>query len=151
MKRHCGNLSRTKDLPVFPVDVGRREAVGERLVGARRLDKLLLQERREKVGNNWRMKAAEEAELVLSEEENSDGEEQRRRMRRRREVTVVRQRLKMLLSVPLMKKDFSGKYLTMMGWLRLPGEGAVEALERDLRETGVLLKGKKRKNKPGDL
>ena len=70
------------------------------------------------------------------------------------EENAVKMQLKMLLKTPLATRDFSGKYPTMTGSLRMPGkeaEGAVEALKRDMVETETLLKGnKKKKYKPED-
>ena len=83
VRRHCGNLGRSTDdvaatLPVFPVDSARLAAVAQRLVAARKLDKLLLEIRKENAGNNWRRNAAEEADLVISEDDDSDGEGERK-------------------------------------------------------------------------
>jgi len=144
VRRHCGNLARTTDIPRFPVDGKRLDAVGERIKTARRLDKLLLQTRKENAGMNWKAKTAEEADLIVTDSEDEDGEGQRKQMERKQEVKGVTMLLKNLLSVPLTTKEFSGKYPTMTGQLVLPGEtneGAVDALKRDIFETGELLKG----------
>ena len=93
---------------------------------------------------NWKAKTAEEADLIVTDSEDEDGEGQRKQMERKQEVKGVTMLLKNLLSVPLTTKEFSGKYPTMTGQLVLPGEtneGAVDALKRDIFETGELLKG----------
>jgi len=144
VRRHCGNLARTTDIPTFPVDGKRLDAVGERIKAARKLDKLLLQTRKENAGMNWKAKAAEEADLLVSDSEDEDGEGQRKQMERKQEVKITTMILKNMLRVPLTTKEFSGKYPTMTGQLVLPGEnneGAVDALRRDIKETGELLKG----------
>merc|ERR1719319_273907 len=69
---------------------------------------------------------------------------QRKQMERKQEVKITTMILKNMLRVPLTTKEFSGKYPTMTGQLVLPGEsneGAVDALRRDIKETGELLKG----------
>lgn len=150
VRRHCGNLARTTDIPTFPVDGKRLDAVGERIKAARKLDKLLLQTRKENAGMNWKAKAAEDADLIISDSEDEDGENQRKQMERKQDVKITTKILKNMLAVPLTTKEFSGKYPTMTGQLVLPGEnneGAVDALRRDIKETGELLKGNVNKNK----
>merc|ERR1712179_168065 len=69
LRKLCQTLAKDGDhtLPVFPVDQTRMGV-------ARKLDKLLLASRKKAVGESWRSKAAEDADLVLSDEEDSEEE-----------------------------------------------------------------------------
>ena len=71
----CKTLNRDEDLLPFPVDSQTLNSVKLRVNTARKLDKLLLDNRKEEVEKNWLKKAAEEAELELSDDNDDNDNE----------------------------------------------------------------------------
>jgi len=154
--------SGTKDttIPTFPVDEARLGAVRERVNAARKLDKMLLANRKAAASEGWLQKAAEEADLIVDGEDDSDEEFYQGQLQgkggsgvsSKQEVAVARAALNGLLATPLDQAGYCGAYPTMGGLL--PNEvlapikeDAVESLEASITSSKALLKGNPRKKK----
>merc|ERR1712223_1992064 len=151
----CKTLNRDEDLPAFPVDSQTLNSVKLRVSTARKLDKLLLDDRREDVEKNWLKKAAEEAELELSDDDEDDNEFTCSKSQVKADLKALiksmRAQLNTMLAAPLHTKNFAGKYPTMSGRLQLPtdfkvrpGEvtkSAVNAVSKSEAELKTLLRG----------
>jgi len=156
LRKLCQTLAKDGDhtLPVFPVDQSRMGVVRDRMGLARKLDKLLLASRKKTVGENWRTKAAEEADLILSDEEDSEEEFYQGRLEgnSKTSVEVVKKELQQMLRTPLSHQVYGGAYPTMGGGMPTDvlvrkEERAVEALQSNLKYTQNLLRNKKRPEK----
>jgi len=147
-------------IPTFPVDEARLGAVRERVNAARKLDKMLLANRKAAASEGWLQKAAEEADLIVDGEDDSDEEFYQGQLQgkggsgvsSKQEVAVARAALNGLLATPLDQAGYCGAYPTMGGLL--PGEvlapkkeDAVESLEASITSSKALLKGNPRKKK----
>jgi len=157
LRKLCQNLAKDGDhtLPMFPVDQSRMGVVRDRMGLARKLDKLLLANRKKTVGDNWRTKAAEDADLILSDEEDSDEEFYQGRLNGNSKTSVenVKKELQNMLRSPLSHQKYGGSYPTMGGGmpkdvLVKKEEKAVDALQSNLKYTQNLLRNKKRPEKP---
>jgi len=140
-------------IPAFPVEQARLAVVRDRVTAARRLDKMLLHNRKAAVAESWVTKAAEEADLVLSDEGDSEEEFYQGRQQgtgprksSKQEVLVARAALDSLLRAPVDQAVYGGAYPTMGGLL--PGQvlapkvvTAVDTLANDLNSTKSILKG----------
>jgi len=154
-KRMCKTLNRDEDLPAFPVDSQTLNSVKLRVNTARKLDKLLLDDRREDVEKNWLKKAAEEAELELSDDDEDDNEftcsKSQVKADLKAQIKSMRAQLNTMLAAPIHTQNFAGKYPTMSGRLQLPtdfkvrpGEetkSAVNAVSKSEAELKSLLRG----------
>jgi len=152
LKKLCQTLSKDGDhsLPVFPIDQNRIGVVKERVGLARKLDKLLLASRKKTVGDNWRSKAAEDADLYLSEDEDSEEEFYQGRLEGNGNngVDVVKKELQVMLKTPFDHQVYGGAYPTMGGGMPVDvmvkkEEKAVEVLKNNLKYTQNLLKSNK--------
>jgi len=152
LKKLCQTLSKDGDhsLPVFPIDQSRIGVVKERVGLARKLDKLLLASRKKTVGDNWRSKAAEDADLYLSEDEDSEEEFYQGRLEGngKNGVDAVKKELQVMLKTPFDHQVYGGAYPTMGGGMPADvlvkkEEKAVEVLKNNLKYTQKLLKSNK--------
>jgi len=154
--------SSTKDttIPTFPVEEARLGVVRERVNAARKLDKMLLHNRKAAASEGWLQKAAEEADLIVDGEDDSDEEfyqglqtgKNGSGVSTKQQVAAARVALNSLLSTPLDQASYCGAYPTMGGLL--PGEvlapkkeDAVESLEASISSSKALLKGNMMKKK----
>jgi len=154
--------SSTKDttIPTFPVEEARLGAVRERVNAARKLDKMLLHNRKAAASEGWLQKAAEEADLIVDGEDDSDEEfyqglqtgKNGSGVSTKQQVAVARAALNSLLNTPLDQASYCGAYPTMGGLL--PGEvlapkkeDAVESLEASISSSKALMKGNLNKKK----
>jgi len=156
VKKLCTTLGRDKgldSLPVFPVELEKMGRVRERLNIARKLDKLLLDNRKQTAGDNWKQKTAEEADLVISDEDEEEVTYQGRKKTSadiKNLVTQVRWQLQESLRTPLTQLGYGGAYPTMSGSVQTSEvtakreEKAVEVLENNLQYTKKLLRGNKK-------
>jgi len=146
-KKLCLTLSRSADLPRFPVDGPRFAQIISRVDAARRLDVLMLQTRKKNLGKQWFQKAAEEAELLLSEDEDSDCDKDQESSQNKQKIEIAKKELSSLLKTPLVVSEFTGKYPTQSGCLPenlcKPRElSAVDALQSDVANSENILKKK---------
>jgi len=157
LRKLCQTLAKDGDhtLPVFPVDQSRMGVVRDRMGLARKLDKLLLASRKKAVGESWRSKAAEDADLVLSDEEDSEEEFYQGRLKGNSKTSVesVKRELQNMLRSPLSHQKYGGAYPTMSGGmpqdvLAKKEEKAVDALQSNLKYTQNLLRNTKRPDRP---
>ena len=107
------------------------------------------------MGENWRSKAAEDADLILSDDEDSDEEFYQGRLvgNSKNTVEYVKMELQKMLKSPLSHQVYGGAYPTMGGGmptdvLTMKEETAVDALQNNLKYTQNLLRSKKRPDKP---
>ena len=111
-KRMCKTLNRDEDLPAFPVDSQTLNSVKLRVNTARKLDKLLLDDRREDVEKNWLKKAAEEAELELSDDDEDDNEftcsKSQVKADLKAQIKSMRAQLNTMLAAPIHTQNFAG-------------------------------------------
>ena len=130
----------------------------------------LLITRKKSVGDQWKQKTAEEAELLLSEEEDEDecyqGKDSqaatappsyssllgRRKTDNKVEIAQARRDLETCLKIPLTQHSYGGSYPTMSGTfnsdvLMKKEEKAVDVLENNLKFTKNLLRSKKSNQK----
>jgi len=153
VRRLCDTLSRgsADTLPVFPVDMEMMTRVRERVNITRKLDKLLLDNRKQTAGENWKQKTAEEADLIVSDEDEEEEIYQGRKKTsadKKNQISQVRWQLQQSLKIPLSQHGFGGAYPTMSGGVITNGliqkeEKAVDVLEKNLKYTKKLLRGKK--------
>jgi len=153
VRRLCDTLSRgaADTLPVFPVDMEMMTRVRERVNITRKLDKLLLDNRKQTAGENWKQKTAEEADLIVSDEDEEEEIYQGRKKTsadQKNQISQVRWQLQQSLKIPLSQHGFGGAYPTMSGGVITNGliqkeEKAVDVLEKNLKYTKKLLRGKK--------
>ena len=106
------------------------------------------------MGENWRSKAAEDADLILSDEEDSEEEFYQGRLEGNSKTSVehVKRELQHMLKSPLSHQVYGGAYPTMGGGmptdvLAKKEEKAVDALQSNLKYTQNLLRSKKRPEK----
>merc|ERR1712198_58261 len=140
VRRLCDTLSRgsADTLPVFPVDMEMMTRVRERVNITRKLDKLLLDNRKQTAGENWKQKTAEE----------TDQGRKKTSADKKNQISQVRWQLQQSLKIPLSQHGFGGAYPTMSGGVITNGliqkeEKAVDVLEKNLKYTKKLLRGKK--------
>jgi len=155
-RKLCQTLAKDGEqtLPTFPIDQNRMGVVRERVGLARQLDKLMLDSRKKSVGESWRTKTAEEADLVLSDENDSEEEFYQGRLEgnSKQSVEHVKKQLQQMLKSPLTQQVYGGSYPTMGGGLptdllNKKAEKAVDALQSNLKYTQNLLRGKKKPEK----
>jgi len=155
-KRMCKNCNRDDDLPAFPVDSNVLNAIKMRVNTARKLDKLMLDDRKETVEKNWLQKAAEEADLVLSASSDDENEftcsKSKLKADLKSKIKSTRAELNTLLATPMHTQSFAGKYPTMSGRLQLPTDfthfeekkkSAVHAISKSEAELKSMLRGNK--------
>lgn len=153
VRKLCQTLARggVETLPVFPVDQSKISRVRERVNIARKLDKLLLDNRKKSVGDQWKLKTAEEADLLISD---SDEEEEcyqgRRKANSKAQIGQARRDLETCLKIPLTQQSYGGSYPTMSGTvisgsLLKKEEKAVDVLQNNLKFTKNLLRSKQSK------
>merc|ERR1712025_556431 len=156
-RKLCQTLAKDGDhtLPIFPVDQSRMGVVRDRMGLARKLDKLLLASRKKAVGESWRSKAAEDADLMLSDEEDSEEEIYQGKLLGNNKTSAenVKRELQNMLRSPFSHQVYGGAYPTMSGGMPVDilakkEEKAVEALQSNLKYTQNLLRSKKRPEKP---
>merc|ERR1719278_356928 len=155
VRKLCQSLARggVETIPVFPVDQSKISRVRERVNLARRLDKLLLDTRKKNVGEQWKQKIAEEADLIVSD---SDEEEEcyqgRRKTDNKVEITQARRDLETSLKIPLTQHSYGGSYPPMSGSISTgvlvkKEVKAVDVLENNLKYTKQLLRSSQSNNK----
>merc|ERR1712029_310440 len=96
----------------------RMTRVRERLNIARRLDKLLLDSRKQGAEENWKQKTAEEADLIVSDDDEEEEVYQGRKKTssdQKNQISQTRWELQQCLKIPLSQHGFGGAYPTMTG------------------------------------
>merc|ERR1712086_572463 len=81
---------------------------------ARKLDKLMLDDRKETVEKNWLQKAAEEADLILSASSDDENEftcsKSQLKADLKSKIKVAKAELNSLLATPMHTQSFAGMY-----------------------------------------
>ena len=110
--------------------------------------------RKQAVEENWKQKTAEEADLIISDDDEEEEVYQGRKKTTsdtKSQISQTRFELQQSLRIPLTQTGYGGAYPTMSGSLIKDmfvkkEEKAVEVLEKNLKYTKNLLRGKKNNN-----
>lgn len=113
----CRSINKPEGLPDFSIVNHRLQAIKIRVKLAREVDKLVHQQKKVRVNNDWFTKMAEQADIMVDDDiivKDKNSKE------KNHIIKMKKEQLKKLLKEPVFPKGSSRNYITMTGKLQLP-------------------------------